>query len=380
MAVGVHNLVGREEELEPLLDLLDAPDQLPAVAAIVGEAGIGKTAVWLAALEAAEERGYRVLSCRAAEAEAGFSFVGLADLIGGVLPDVLPQLPRPQRRALEAALALAESDDDRTDDRVVALAFLSTLRMLAEGRRLVVAVDDVQWLDAPSLAMLRFALTRLENETVATFLTVRDEVPRWLRRGVSEQRLMTIELGALSVGALHELLRTRLGAALPRPTLLRIWETSGGNPFFALELASALQRRGSRMGPGEELPIPASLDEVVQERLEGIGAAALEVARVVAALAEPTLRSLEAAAGRRAQVGLADAMEATILEVDGERLRFTHDSPRSLRTRRNEHGTLHSPPSSPAARSPLSSRMRPSWPRRAERRRQPRSWPSRRSG
>jgi len=329
LAVGVHNLVGREEELEPLLDLLDAPDQLPAVAAIVGEAGIGKTAVWLAALEAAEERGYRVLSCRAAEAEAGFSFVGLADLIGGVLPDVLPQLPRPQRRALEAALALAESDDDRTDDRVVALAFLSTLRMLAEGRRLVVAVDDVQWLDAPSLAMLRFALTRLENETVATFLTVRDEVPRWLRRGVSEQRLMTIELGALSVGALHELLRTRLGAALPRPTLLRIWETSGGNPFFALELASALQRRGSRMGPGEELPIPASLDEVVQERLEGIGAAALEVARVVAALAEPTLRSLEAAAGRRAQVGLADAIEATILEVDGERLRFTHPLLRS---------------------------------------------------
>src|SRR5262245_31163293 len=328
LAVGIHDLVGREEELEPLLDLLEAPDKLPAAAAVIGEAGIGKTTVLRAGVQAAEERGFRVLSCRAAESEAGFSFVGLADLIGNDLPDVLPKLPRPQRRALEAALALAESDA-RTDERVVAFAFVNTLRTLAAGARLAVAVDDVQWLDAPSLAMLRFALSRLENEPVATFLTVRDEVPRWLRRGVPEQRLLTIELGPLSVGALYELLRTRVGVVLPRPTLMRIWQASGGNPFFALELESALRRRGGRVDAGEELPIPASLDEVVQERLEGISAAALYVARVVAALAEPTLRPVEAAAGRRAEAGLAEAIEATILEVDGERLRFTHPLLRS---------------------------------------------------
>ena len=158
MAVDVQHLVGREEKLAALLDLLNAPDKLPAVAAVVGEAGIGKTTVLLAAAGAAEERGYRVLSCRPAEAEAGFAFVGLSDLIGRVAPDVLPQLPRPQRRALEAALALADSDDGRTDERVVALAFLNTLRALAEGKRLLLAVDDVQWLDGPSLTMLRFAV------------------------------------------------------------------------------------------------------------------------------------------------------------------------------------------------------------------------------
>lgn len=329
MAVGVQRLVGREEEFAALLGLLEAPDKLPAVAAVAGEAGIGKTTVWLAAVEAAEERGYLVLSCRPAEAEAGFSFVGLADLIGRVVPDVLPQLPRPQRRALEAALALAESDDSRTDERVVALAFLSTLRTLAEGKRVMLAVDDVQWLDAPSLAMLRFALARLEDETVATFLTARDKVPRWLRRGVSEQRLYTIELGPLSVGALHELLRTRIETVLPRPMLLRIWKTSGGNPFFALELARALERRDGIVDPSDELPVPASLDELVHERLEGLSAGALEVARVVAALAEPRLRLVETAAGRRAQVGLADALGARILEIDGERLRFTHPLLRS---------------------------------------------------
>ena len=183
MAVSVPHLAGREDELAALLDLLEAPDELPAAAVVVGEAGIGKTALWLAAVEAAQARGYLVLSCRPAEAEAAFSFVGLADLIGGVVPDVLPQLPRPQRRALEAALALSESEGPPAEEGVVAFAFLSTLRKLAVDNRLLLAIDDVQWLDAPSLAMLRFALARLDAEPVAAILTARDEVPLWLRRG-----------------------------------------------------------------------------------------------------------------------------------------------------------------------------------------------------
>ena len=182
LAVGFRELVGREEELASLLALLDARDGLPAVAVVTGEAGIGKTALWLAAVEAAQARGYLVLSCRPAEAEAAFSFVGLADLIGGVVPDVLPQLPRPQRRALEAALALSESEGPPAEEGVVAFAFLSTLRKLAVDNRLLLAIDDVQWLDAPSLAMLRFALARLEAEPVAAILTARDEAPLWLRR------------------------------------------------------------------------------------------------------------------------------------------------------------------------------------------------------
>jgi DNA-binding CsgD family transcriptional regulator len=344
LAVGFRELVGREEELASLLALLDAHDGLPSVAVVTGEAGIGKTTLSLAAVEAAQARGYQVLSCRPAEAEAGFSFVGLADLIGGVVPDVLPQLPRPQRRALEAALALSEFEGPPAEEAVVAFAFLSTLRKLATGNRLLLAVDDVQWLDAPSLAMLRFALARLEAEPVAALLTARDEVPRWLRRGVSEGRLLTVELGPLSVGALHELLRTRVGAAVPRPTLLRIRETSRGNPFFALELASALQRRGGGVVPGEELPLPANLEELVHERLDRLGAPGIEVARVVAMLADPTVRLVEAAAGRRAETGLGDAIEARILEVDGERLRFTHPLLRSavwLRATPAQRRSLH---------------------------------------
>jgi DNA-binding CsgD family transcriptional regulator len=344
MTVSARHLVAREEELAALLDLLDAPDESFAAAVVAGEAGIGKTTLSSAAAKAAEARGHRVLTCRASEAEARFSFVGLSDLISDAVVDLLPKLPRPQRRALETALALSDSDAAPADESVVAFAFLTSLQTLAANNRLLLVIDDVQWLDAPSLAILRFALSRLEKEPVTAILTARGEVPPWVRRGVLDERLVIIELGPLSIGALHELLRARIGAVLPRPTLLRIWETSGGNPFFALELANALVRRGGRVEPGEELPISADLQELVHERLDRLTAPEMEVARVVAALATPTLRLVEEAVGPRSQTGLAGALEAGILALDGERVLFTHPllgSAVSSRSTPGEQRSLH---------------------------------------
>ena len=160
-------------------------------------------------------------------------------------------------------------------------------------------------------------------------MTARDHAPDWLERALPGGRLHVVELSPLSVGALHELLRTRIDSALPRPALLRIWETSGGNPFFALELASALERRGGTIDPGAELPMPANLEALMHERLDRLGATGFEVARVVAALASPTVEVVEAAVGRRAERGLARALDARILELDGARLRFTHPLLRS---------------------------------------------------
>ena len=73
--------VGREEELEAIVRLLDAPERLPGAVVLPGEAGIGKTTVWLAGLDEAADRGYRVLSSRPSEPEIGFSFGGLTDLL-----------------------------------------------------------------------------------------------------------------------------------------------------------------------------------------------------------------------------------------------------------------------------------------------------------
>jgi len=317
------HIVGRDEELGAIVRLLEAPEQLSGVAVLPGEAGIGKTTLWLAGIDTAAAHGYRILSSRPSEAETGFSFAGLADLLGNAAPDVLPELPPIQRRALEAALLLGESDI-HADDRAVAAAFLGALRLLAGESPLCLAIDDVQWLDAASLTALRYALARLDQEPIAALLAVRGDVPDWLRRAVPKERLRTVEVGGLSVGAIQELLRARLDATFPRPTLIRLWETSGGNPFFTLELASALQRRGGTLAPGDEFPIPSDLDELLHERLDGLGAGALDVARAVAALADPTVPLVESAVGRRSEAGLAETLAARILELDGERVRFTH--------------------------------------------------------
>lgn len=298
-AIGPSRLVGREQESKALLALLErrGPQR---VGAVVGPPGIGKTSVWLEALSGATACGYLVLSTRAIETEARFSFAALADLVGGVIGDVLPALPRPQARALEAALALSDSDAVPLEG-IVAFAFLSALRQLAATRPVLVAIDDAQWLDAPSRGIVEFAFSRIGSEPIVAITTVRGDLPPWLRRAVPEDRLLTLELGPLSVGALHELLRARTGVALPRPALLRIWETSGGNPFFAIELSHALHRRGGRVDPGEEPPMPADLEELLHARLDALDAPATEVARIVAALAEPTVSLIEMAEGRRAR-------------------------------------------------------------------------------
>jgi DNA-binding CsgD family transcriptional regulator len=323
VSVAARHVVGRQEELGEIVGLLDAREQLARVAVLSGEAGIGKTTVWLAGVEAATARGYRVLSSRPSEAETKFSFVGLTDLLDDAAAEVLAELPPIQRRALEAALLLGEPNFD-ADERTIAAATLSALQVLARDQAVLVAVDDAQWLDTATVAALRFALARLRGEPVAALVAVRGDVPGWLRRTVHEDRLAFVEIGGLSLGALHELLRSRLDATFPRPTLVRLWETSGGNPFFALELASALQRRGGTLAPSEELPVPTDLDELLNVRLDGLSAAGLELVRTVAALADPTIAVLEAGLGDHFDPGLAQALDARILELDGERVRFTH--------------------------------------------------------
>ena len=66
-------------------------------------------------------------------------------------------------------------------------AFLAAVRLLARDGPVCVAVDDVQWLDAASLAALGYALARLDVEPVAALLAVRGEVPEWLRRAAARR-------------------------------------------------------------------------------------------------------------------------------------------------------------------------------------------------
>jgi predicted ATPase len=141
--------VGRQWELAEADRFLDAVPAGPAALVLEGEPGIGKTTIWRAAVDAARNRSYCVLVCRASESESALSFLGLGDLLDSVSDAMLEALPEPQRRALE--LALLRSPGEGSPDRVaVARGTLAVLRAAASETPTLLAIDDLQWLDAPS--------------------------------------------------------------------------------------------------------------------------------------------------------------------------------------------------------------------------------------
>src|SRR6266487_3244454 len=166
-------LIGRQEELSLLTGFLADLAAGPRALLVEGEAAIGKTALWQAGLAQARARGQRTLACRPAGSEVKLSFAALGDLLAGGLQEALPALPAPQRRGLEAALLLADPEAEPPDQRAIGLGLLNVLRTLSLAGPLLVAIDDAQWLDQPSAAVLAFALRRLAAEPVGVLATVR---------------------------------------------------------------------------------------------------------------------------------------------------------------------------------------------------------------
>jgi DNA-binding CsgD family transcriptional regulator len=314
-------IVGRAEELDSVISFVDRSIQGSSAMVIEGEAGIGKSTLWLAGVRAARERGFQVLVSRPAEAERGLPYAGLGDLFENVLASVLPALPAPRRHALEVAL-LVEEDPDGSDPRTLGVAVRTALEVLAADGYVVLAIDDAQWLDPSSASALAFALRRLEQRSIVLLLTRRlsgRAETLDLEPAIGDDRVERLRVGPLSLGAVHRLLQARLELKLPRPTLLRVHETSGGNPFYALELARAL---GADVDPAQLLRVPESLEELVRARLDELPPATRASLLVAAAVGRPSAElfaSLDVT-----EPVLDSAIAARVIERTAGTIRFTH--------------------------------------------------------
>jgi DNA-binding CsgD family transcriptional regulator len=312
MAITAADVVGREEELAAIAGFLEA-GRRPCAVVVEGEAGIGKTTVWRAAVEHAAGVGFRVLRARPAESEARLAFSSLADLLEEPVAEVLADLPEPQRRALEAALLLDDAGG-RADRRAVGAGLLNALRVLAGRSPVLIAVDDLQWLDRSSATALGFALRRLGEEPVALLLSRRAE-PGDLEQALPPERILRVTVGPLGFEELNAVLRERVDAALSRPLLRRIHELSGGNPFFALELAQSPERVAAGT-------LPATLDALVHERLAALPEETQLALLATAAASHPTEALVNGIVG--AADALAPAEGAGIVELDHGDVSFTH--------------------------------------------------------
>ena len=320
-------IVGRDLELATVDAFLEDVAALPAGLLMAGEAGIGKSTLWEAAVAKASASGFRVLRSRPAGGEVRLSYAALTDLLESALDLVLPALPPPQRRALELALLVRDDDDRPPDQRAVAAAVLHAIRSLALTGPLLIAIDDAHWLDAPSSAAIEYSVRRLRDEPIAVLLSARSEVsalpPLGLDRALG-RRLSSVSIGPLSLGALQRLLHERTGRTFDRPTLRHIHDTSGGNPFYALELARAVGEAAGGRDPGEPLPLSASLQELLGRRLAGFGDATGSALFVAAAATNPTMELVEAVIGQPAPVLLTPAERSRVIRVSDGRVEFEH--------------------------------------------------------
>ena len=276
-------VVGREVELGRISAFLAGIADGAAALVLSGAPGIGKTVLWEHGVEEAVALGQRVLAHRAVEAEAGLAFTGLADLLTPVLDDVLPTLAPPRRRALAVALLLEDAGDGPPDLGAIGLAVMDTLRVLADSAPVVVAVDDIQWLDSSTAGVLPLALRRLDGGHVGMLATLRvaPEVRASFDLARTFGRLEELSLDPLGLGELHRLLKDRLGLELSRPELARVSsEASGGNPFFALEIG-----REFAAAQGA-IRVPASLKEALGGRLARLPEATMGVLLAATASAQ----------------------------------------------------------------------------------------------
>ena len=322
-------VIGRESELTAIAGFLERVARGPVALLLSGDPGIGKTVLWEVGVEAARGEG-AVLSCRAVEAEASVSFAALSDLLAGVLDEALGSLSAPRRRALEVALLLEEPGAQPADERAVGLAVLDILGALASSTPVVVAVDDLQWLDPASAAVLEFALRRLRAEPVGLLATLGAGPARRVAIGIErifgEAAVERVVLGPLSSGPAFQLLSDRVGIGLSRPELTRLHGVTGGNPFYLLELGRELERTGAGSASGQPLPVPRDLTELLAVRLGRLAGWTRELLLAVAASPRPTLGVLEEAFGDAGRVreGLERAVDEGVLELEGSRVRFAH--------------------------------------------------------
>jgi len=312
-------VVGRDDELAVGDRFLGAIETGPASLFLEGEPGIGKTTVWIEIAARARARGHLVLTSRPVRSETELPFAGLMDLVGD-RADLLAELPKPQRRALEIAIVQAEPDPTETVRALATSAgFLSILALLAAESPVVVAIDDLQWLDPSTLRVVGFSARRLESLRVGLLAAVRvasaldPYVPR-VDLGVNVERLA---LGPLPMASLYHVVERQLGLSLQRSALVRIDAASGGNPILALELARARGEQGLPAADGR-LPVPSNLTALVSRRVSGLPEATRRALLQCAALARPTVDLVSAQT-------LEPAVEDGLVTIEGDgRIRFAH--------------------------------------------------------
>ncbi|MEO7422006.1 MAG: AAA family ATPase [Ornithinibacter sp.] len=269
-------LVGRSAEMAELRGAYDSLGPGGGVVLVEGEAGIGKTRLVEDFLATLRMDGVQVLEARAFQEESGLAYGPVCDALRIRLRSGRDWLSGTDDRTLgEAARLLPELlEGSRPPDPLpggpgAETRFLSavwdTLVSAVAGRRPgVLFLDDGQWADDATIALLAFGLRRLNDRPVVLLMTARTPYEHALRRAARAAMLKgrgaVVHLERLSETAVAELLRATLGDDVPQEVAHQLWKRTEGVPLFVLEYLRTRDHSG-------EWPVPSGARELVRARL-----------------------------------------------------------------------------------------------------------------
>jgi DNA-binding CsgD family transcriptional regulator len=312
---------GRVDELAAIEAFLEPVPPEPSALQIAGAAGIGKTTLLRHAVASASRRGFTVLRGVASQADSSVSLAVLADILGEIVDAVQGELPPPQARALEIALLRADVGDGAADRRAIAVAALEAIRAASRAGPVLIAIDDLQWVDESSAHALAFAIRRLEREPVLVAATFRrGEGPDPLALERLFPTLERLDVGPLDVRSLRRMLEDRRRPAPSPAGVRRLAHVTGGNPLFALELSRSMGDRELR--PGEMLDPPTDLVGALRGRLSRLPRSVQTLLLTLAAIGRPTCELAHLVPDDSGAIARAE--HEGVLEIAGREVSFTH--------------------------------------------------------
>lgn len=269
------------------------------MAAIEGPAGIGKTELLASLGRLASGQGFRVLRARGRELEAGMPFAVAGQLFGPAIASATKAECRHMLAgpACMGAGALGLAAGAAPDSEFLAVHGLYWLCVnIAERAPLVLAVDDLQWADGPSLAWLGYFGRRAAELPVLLVVSVREGDPGARAPSVlavlEDAATRRMRLPPLSAQGVTALVRARLGQSASDGFCSACWELAGGNPLHVAELLAAARSEhltGSDADIGRlRSAAPSAVGGSILTRLARAGPAAAALARALAVLGAQT--------------------------------------------------------------------------------------------
>lgn len=316
-----HPLPGRAETQQALTGLLGAMRRQGAAAIVVGEPGIGKTALIGTVAQDAAERGITVLKTMAVPSEAHQPLAAMLPLLEPIV-HLTDELPRPQREAILGALGRIEPDG--IDPSFLALATLNLLRERAHESPVLLTIEDVQWLDQQTAEVLAFVARRIEHDPIVILASSRPD----LSGPLAEAHIEQIEIEGIDDGASRTLVDTHAPSLDPQ-LRERLLAEANGNPLALIELSIAW----SRLPPGTILtswvPLTTRLGTMFTERFEQLPEPC-RVLLVVAAIdggsfGPETMAAATALTGTAVDPSmLTVALDARLLRMEDGKVRCRH--------------------------------------------------------